>query len=456
MRTRAVRCVAVLLSLIFLSGNLLARSNSPSAPPDDFDEWLNRRVEEITKARINQRNNTNQSESPSVSSNTTSLVDRSSASDLVGVALNLAGLSTESSEMKATSMTATVSAYAFKAATAGRNPLDPDFYNANRDWRRVSFTLGYDYPAGKTGDINERATTFGIKFLPFDKRDASADQQCVVVDPTTHKPVIDQATGKPRTAGCVRLVSDALKETGVGFARITKLVENFLFDELKASSKIASTTTPLQFTQDYLGQNFPKKLLPILTEAEIKRVDDIIADHIDPFVKFSDTTRSAIEQIRKQPQVSFEFLTTQRRQDRPDEYVAKLIAELGVAPRWNFTLNAAFAYKNNKLTKDSRGGMVAAALQYQLTPENKLAGRMPWLFDVSYQGAGMTNATPMHVGQAKLTIPLWEGFELPLSVSLANRTEFIKEKDVRGHFGITFDVARLAQAFKGKLLAGHN
>lgn len=448
MRTKSVRCIALLLSLICFSGSLLAQSNSLSTPPDDFNEWLNRRVDEITKARINQRNNTNQSETSSVSSNTTSLVDKSSASDLVGVAVNLAGLSTESSEMKASSMSATVSAYAFKAAAAGRNPLDPGFYNANRDWRRVSFTLGFDYPAGKVGDINERAVTFGIKFLPYDKRDASVDQQCVVVDSTT---------GQRTTSGCVRLVSGALKESGVGFAKITRLVEDFLLHELATSNRIDPSllTNPLQFTRDYLGTNFPKKLLPLLTEADVKRVDDIISDHIDPFVKFSDTTRSAIEQIRKKPQASFEFLTTQRKENRPDEYVAKFIADLGVAPRLNFTLNAAFAYQDNKLMKDNRGGMVAAALQFQLTPETKLAGRMPWLFDVSYQGSAMTNMTPMHIGQAKVTIPLWEGFELPLSVSLANRTELIKEKDVRGHFGITFDVARLAQAFKGKYLGGH-
>ncbi len=54
----------------------------------------------------------------------------------------------------------------------------------------------------------------------------------------------------------------------------------------------------------------------------------------------------------------------------------------------------------------------------------------------------------MWVGQAKLTIPVaGSGVRIPFSISAANRTELIKEKDVRANIGVTFDLdAIFAQA----------
>ncbi len=45
--------------------------------------------------------------------------------------------------------------------------------------------------------------------------------------------------------------------------------------------------------------------------------------------------------------------------------------------------------------------------------------------------------------QAKLNIPIMNGMALPISVTYASRTEFINEKEVRGNFGITFDLDHL-------------
>ena len=47
----------------------------------------------------------------------------------------------------------------------------------------------------------------------------------------------------------------------------------------------------------------------------------------------------------------------------------------------------------------------------------------------------------IHVLQAKLTIPVkGSGMKIPLSFSVANRSDLIKEKTVRGHVGLTFDL----------------
>ena len=48
-------------------------------------------------------------------------------------------------------------------------------------------------------------------------------------------------------------------------------------------------------------------------------------------------------------------------------------------------------------------------------------------------------------GQAKIKIPIADGIDLPISLTFANRTELIDEKEVRGQFGFTFDLSRLVK-----------
>ena len=45
--------------------------------------------------------------------------------------------------------------------------------------------------------------------------------------------------------------------------------------------------------------------------------------------------------------------------------------------------------------------------------------------------------------QGKLTIPTKSSVSIPISVTWASRTELIKESDVRGNIGISFDLDKL-------------
>lgn len=397
----------------------------------NVDDWVTDRLKQLArediKARITQRNSSKQSETPSASSNTSSLVDRTSASDLVGVALNLAGLNTNSSDMNATSMSATVSAYAFKAASAKRDPLDPAFYNANRNWRRISFTLGFDYPEGKVGDINERAVLFGVKYLPYDKRDASDSGNKTDIE----------------------TISGLLGDANVQARRIASSVREYVRDVLKKSG-FANTegaeSSNLYFGPGTWGATYER----LLTEIDRQNLDDIIKSQVTPFVTLAQTTSALTDKIHKKPQIALSFVTKQRKETRPDEHSLGAVFDLGLAPRFTFTLNANFIYVDNKIAKDSKGGRAAGELQVQLTPD-RLEGRMPVLLSFSGDGCWMTDVTPTYRAQAKVSIPLLPGVELPLSITYASRTELIKEADVRGKFGFTFDVARIAKAFSGGL-----
>lgn len=68
------------------------------------------------------------------------------------------------------------------------------------------------------------------------------------------------------------------------------------------------------------------------------------------------------------------------------------------------------------------------------------------------QGTGMlvpNTEGDMAVGQLKLTIPVkGTGVNVPISVTFANRTDLIKESDVRANFGVTFDLDTLFSKLK--------
>jgi hypothetical protein len=148
-------------------------ANSSGQSSTSLAADLNCRVREATRAKIQQRDASKQTETTSVSSNSSSLVDTSSAGDLVNIGLNLAGLTgaTKDNSKDANSVSVTTSAYALYAAFKGVDPLNPGFYNRNTAWRKLSFTLGYDDEKIKGSSSTQQARIFGVKYLIIDKRD---------------------------------------------------------------------------------------------------------------------------------------------------------------------------------------------------------------------------------------------------------------------------------------------
>lgn len=430
---RISQYVLALLFLSCLSGAVWAQQ-----PTDvGLQTWLANKLRDMSRqaaggniaTRMTVRNDAKQSDTPSISANTSSLVDRSSASDLVGIAMNLAGLTSNSRQMDATSMSATVSFYAFKAGAEKHDPLDPAFYARNRELRRWSATVGFDYPEDNAGDINERATIFGLKYLPYDKRDAS-DQ--------SNQTLIDQ-------------VSQALGRLPTEASRISAQIQAYAITQLRAKGQNVPDDESAQFEAFFRGTNWTSTYVNVLTREERDEIDNIINQHLSSFVDFRKVASEVADKIRKKPQIAFAYLTKQRRETRPDEHVVEAIFDLPIAPRFTFTLNGTFNYMDNKLTEDSRGGRFAGELQWQMNSD-KLEGRMPIFVKISGDGCWMTNMPSVYRVQGKVSIPLAEGIEIPLSVTYASRTDLVKEADVRGKFGLTFDVARIAQAFSGGLL----
>jgi hypothetical protein len=63
---------------------------------------------------------------------------------------------------------------------------------------------------------------------------------------------------------------------------------------------------------------------------------------------------------------------------------------------------------------------------------------------VTVNGVDLTTKGNIGLVQAKLKIPTKNtGVSFPISVTWANRTELVKEKEVRANFGVTFDFDKI-------------
>ena len=452
-----------------------------------LNDTINARIKAKAENRVEQTDNTKQTDVPSVSESSGSLVDQSSASDLVGLGLNFAGLSasTNGDQPDPSSVSVTTSAYSLLAGIQRVDPLNTVFYNQHRNWRKLSFTLGYDDEDLPDG-TKQRAKIFGAKFLFINKRDP----------------------GLERNRADIKAIGDSLERASVVFGRLSTRVRAFVLnldsvrtnllvpgfkdylDKKRTQTQLDTTLTPAEreeaikridrlranpgddklfvlgknflptddwtdeeteyegiFLNAYLGPDYRTKLGEDIANAVDEYIDQQLTDaELVAFRNLDDTARTAVEDIRRAPQLSLAFTTKQRRIGI-DEYLGTLIFDYGVADRINLTLNGSYSYNDSDFVgADLRGFKFGGQLRFQLNREN-LLGKKPLFFDVATQGSWMNNTDAIYKAQGKITIPIADGIDFPISVTYANRTNLIDEKEVRGQFGFTLDTARLIRMF---------
>lgn len=172
------------------------------------------------------------------------------------------------------------------------------------------------------------------------------------------------------------------------------------------------------------------------------------------FKEWLDERERILDKVAKAPIVTFEYLY-----DRPLNAGSlskfNLIAEGGFGPRLDLTFNGSFTIFNKKPTgpDQSRVRDFNFASQFDVPfgelgmgmgkPVLSFAGRYERLMSDATDALGTETPNTkgdIGVGQIKFTIPIKNsGIRVPLSFSFANRTELIKEKEVRGNFGFSFD-----------------
>jgi len=483
--------------------NIEVPAASQPQPSTSLNAAVNARIR--AKVRVDQTDNTKQTDTPSISGNSSSLVDQSSASDLIGIGANFAGLSATSNNQKdePSSVSVTASAYSLLAAIKRVDPLNPVFYDQNRKWRNFSITLGYDDEDQPDG-TRQRAKIFGGKFMFINRRDPSLSRNKLYIDTITNslatatgafgdlsvrirgyvfnlesvrrnfiapgfknflekkKPQIQLAleTGRSQLATATPSSRPTIEAQIARMEESLRRIDEMLTNPGDPSLFVLGTNslpTPnwtreereyfVEFQNEYLGSNYRQKLGEEIAAAVDEFIERQLTDaELRVFRNLDDVSRDAVERIRRAPQLSLAFATKQRRVGI-DEYLGTLIFDYGVANRINLSLNAAYTYNDSKLIGgDLRGFRFGGQLRFQLNREN-LLGKKPLFFDVSTQGNWMNNVDAIYKAQGKLTIPIADGIEFPVSVTYANRSDLINEREVRGQFGFTLDTARLVRAF---------
>jgi hypothetical protein len=149
----------------------------------------------------------------------------------------------------------------------------------------------------------------------------------------------------------------------------------------------------------------------------------------------------------------------------PDTSTFKFVAELATIKGGSFTTNfdaTIFNNQNASVTNTLRHIQIASQADLPINASIPQLGNFVLSLAASFKripddvfvllsstetdGALKGNVV---VGQAKLTIPVkGSGVKIPLSFTVANRTELIKEQDVRGNIGITFDFDTIVSKLK--------
>ncbi len=347
---------------------------------------------------------------PSSASNATSLVDQTSAPDVFGLALNLAKLNTKAAGQNTDAFTFATSAYALYAFANKRDPLDPDFYRRGSDWRRFSFSLGRETPDDSDSKNQPPATLFSSKFLIINHRDLATPSNIQKVNQTL------DTSSKAATA-TLNIADDIQAVLGLSDDSINKTGGAF--------------TTDLQHA----------------LHTREAAVDTLVDSKLGPLIAEQQELENVYNEIKGGMQWSINFQSKNRSKNGDNEYRLESAVDLGVQPRVLLTIDAGFHYLDRKLIgRDQRGGRLAEQFAFRLTEDP--ADSKPIVIQIASEQRWETKQSPTYQFQARSSIPLIDGIEIPISITWANRTELIKEDHVRARFGFSFDLSRLATRFK--------
>ena len=169
-----------------------------------------------------------------------------------------------------------------------------------------------------------------------------------------------------------------------------------------------------------------------------------------------------MDEISKGTLMTLEY-TNYREPNAPDLSNFRFVAEKGTVGGLDFTANASLTFFNKRPVGPNvqrlRDFDFSANLDKKLDDVMGLgpatltfAGKYQRLTSnaVAFDGTVLPNTKgDIAAGQVKLTIPIGQsGIKMPFSITFANRTELVRERETRGNFGFTFDLDTLFARFK--------
>lgn len=396
-------------------------------PTGSFNNWVTVRLCELAATTAPPEA---QAEAPSASSGSTALVERANAPDIFSLALGLAGVGTNDGEDE-TATTMTVSAFAVRASATGDNPLDPAVYQRGRAWRRWSFSAGRTASAGaETPD----GRLFGIKYLPLDERDVS-----------------DRANAER-----FEQLSGILQKQGLASGTAFHDAVTFIAQALTPAG------TPLRgaaaFAAANLGSATFEQTLEKLTDSQRTALDEVLMKHALATPELRTELDALVQSIRRAPQLALTYQTILRSNDGDDEHHFGVAYDMGMGTRMSAIVNGGLIVIDRALTDATTAARVAGELQFDVrrlaTMQDALAARGHEPITLSVAGLGewhSDDGPKIAKVQFKVTVPLpgpLAGLDVPVSVTLANRTELVDEMELRGNVGFTVDLSKVQNVLR--------
>ena len=361
-----------------------------------------------------------QAQSASLNHGSTTFVDQTSASDLLGAALNLSPVGGSQSG----SGTVTVSLYSVYALASNLDPLKPSIYNGHSGMRTLFVTLGREEPGSGAGGTSPQGTVFGARWLPVNQRDASS----IAKNPAAMQQFREVA----------RAIAGATSEAA---SELT----NLLYDRLPEPKPRL-----IDFLRSFTTADDVQSAVDRLTPSDRSRVTALINAYRGRMGAADSGLQKVVQTLSRRWQLAIDFQTARRAGAANNDYQLEAIADRAVNDRIFFTFNGSYLYSDStRIGADTRTGRGAFELQYSLTQVSGFALRSPLQLALSGEGLWKQQQWKYHV-QAQLVIPISTGVNLPFSLGYGNRPELLRqeEKDVYGKFGLTLDLSKIMGALK--------
>ena len=235
--------------------------------------------------------------------------------------------------------------------------------------------------------------------------------------------------------------------------------------DLKEKLKDPALQAWLDSTNEKLasaGSDYTTLVSIIRTQVDLIPVSAISPDTVEAVTRFAEgfqefetERKNLLNKIAKGKILTFEY-TNNRGVNAPDTSNFNFIAATGTGKRIDLTANGSFTFFNKlpaaSVTTPRPGRVRDFQFAGQLTAPFKVgdaqfefwfSGRFERLITDASTVVGTTMPNTkgdIAVGQFGLNIPIKGlGIKFPISVTFANRTELIKEKEIRGNIGFTMN-----------------
>jgi hypothetical protein len=342
-----------------------------------------------------------------------------------------------------------------------------------RQLRRVSYSLTLNTDTSAAAP--ERSESSGLAAISRQAiRDRLAKSRQQLAGYSVRIAILDQRD--PRTAANRASIATLLDTKGVELLKSDNAFAAVLNSEDYNRKWMTETVDLLSDPTRNLSvadvQRILYQRLEIMRLLMINRIegfDDEVARALLALQAYDKARVRIFQAMQKRPLVAFEYVNA-RASDLPDTSTFRLITEGQWGSRLDLTANVAWTQQHSgtvlfaELPEPGRIGgrrdfQVAGQLDVPLASiERRVAARagigapvLGFAFlsqhlnergAVSFAGSNFAvDPGWIHVVQAKVMVPVkGSGVKIPLSVSYSNRTELLKEKEIRGHIGLTFDM----------------